>query len=135
MRATQLQRFQARTGVAVFPVPAAIGARGRWVRGMIVAEASDHWVEAFVAEVARRRTADEGAAGARRGATSTTNAEEVVTASLQVRALKPLVHSARAVASTLPLPCFRPFRPLIQAAFRYAMDLLLAPSAALFPTS
>jgi hypothetical protein len=123
MRASQLQRFKAHTGVAVFPVPAAAGTRGRWVRGMIVAEASDHWVEAFVAEVAQRRTSEEAAAGARHHSASARNAEEVVTASLQVRALKPPVHT----------PCYRPLiRP---AASADAMGLLLESFAAIFSTS
>lgn len=49
MRAAQIARCKARTGVCSFPVPAPPGARGRWVRGAIVAETAKPWLEEYLA--------------------------------------------------------------------------------------
>lgn len=62
MRATQIARFRAGTGVTVFPAPALRGERGRWVRGTIVAEAAQPWMqglqEAAAAQQRQRGTED-----------------------------------------------------------------------------
>jgi hypothetical protein len=64
MRSNQLARCKARTGVGVFPVPAAPGSRGRWVRGVIEAEAAAPWLERFLEMHAALR-GKEGADAAR----------------------------------------------------------------------
>lgn len=66
LRRAQLDRFKAKTGVAVFPVPPPPGSRGRWVRGAVQAETAQWWPEVLLARLdaaAGKENHGEGCAG------------------------------------------------------------------------
>ena len=51
LRRAQLDRFRAKTGAAVFPVPPPPGTRARLVRGVAQAEAAQWWPEVLLARL------------------------------------------------------------------------------------